>query len=79
MTDLQTILAEPEDTRPLIEQAMDLLNEHDREAFENALRSSLYPSPQLRTALASDGAIRDAGKIPSADTIHKYRKARGWV
>lgn len=56
---------------------MDLLNDHDREAFESALNSSLYPSPQLHTALASDDAIHDAGKVPSADLIAKYRKRKG--
>ena len=79
MSELQEILAEPDDTRPVVEIALDLLSEHDREAMEAALRSSLYPSKQLHTAFATDGAVRDANKVPSADLIYKYRRRNGWL
>ncbi|MGO2037011.1 MAG: hypothetical protein ACTH2U_11075 [Brevibacterium sp.] len=74
---LQDILAEPEDTRPLIEQAMDLLQDEDREAFEQALYSSQFPSSQLVVALATDAAVRDADKVPSVDNVTKWRKRKG--
>ena len=77
MSELQSILAEPEDTRPIVEQAISLLSPEDREAFTDALWSSLFPSSQLRVALASDSAVRAADKVPTVDVITKYRKARG--
>ena len=77
MSELQSILAEPEDTRPLIEQAISLLSPEDQEAFTDALWSSQFPSSQLRVALASDSAVRAADKVPTVDVITKYRKARG--
>ena len=79
MSRLQDILEEPEDPRSAVEIALDLLNEHDRDAMEAALRSSLYPSKQLHTAFATDGKVRDAGKVPSADAIYSFRRRNGWV
>lgn len=77
MSELKKILAEPEDNRPIVEQAISLLSPDDQEAFTEALWSSQFPSSQLRVALASDGAVRDANKVPTVDAITKYRKARG--
>ena len=79
MSDLQKALAEPDDPRPLIEQALDLLSEDDRDAIEQALASSQYPSSQIANALAMDGKVRDAGKVPAADSIYKYRRRKGWI
>ena len=77
MSELQSILSAPEDTRPIVEQAISLLSPEDREAFTDALWSSQFPSSQLRVALASDSAVRGADKVPTVDVITKYRKARG--
>lgn len=77
MSELQNILSEPEDTRSMVEQALDLLSSEDRDAFESALNSSQFPSAQLVAALATDAAVRDAGKVPSVDIVTKYRKRRG--
>ena len=77
MSELQSILAEPEDTRPIVEQAISLLSPEDREAFTDALWSSQFPSSQLRVALASDSAVRGADKVPTVDNITKYRARKG--
>lgn len=77
MSQLTEILAEPEDTRPIVEQAISLLSPGDQEAFTDALWSSQFPSSQLRVALASDSAVRDADKVPTVDNITKYRARKG--
>lgn len=78
MSELEKILAEPDDPRSSVEIAMDLLDDSDRTAFEAALRSSQYPSSQLQVALATVGAIRDAGKVPTVAAIDSFRRSRGW-
>lgn len=77
MSELKKILAEPEDNRPIVEQAISLLSPDDAEAFTEALWSSQFPSSQLRLALASDGAVVEARKVPSVDAITKYRSRKG--
>ncbi len=77
MSELKKILAEPEDNRPIVEQAISLLSPDDAEAFTEALWSSQFPSSQLRVALASDAAVRDANKVPTVDSITKYRARKG--
>lgn len=79
MSELQNILAEPDDPRSVVEIAMDLLSEHDREAFESALRNSQFPSSQLSVAIRTDGKVRDAGLNVSRDAIYNYRRGRGWI
>ncbi|MGR6088935.1 hypothetical protein ACU4IU_00045 [Brevibacterium sp. CSND-B09] len=63
----------------MIEQAMDLLNDEDYAAVSEALRSSMFASKTIHLALASDGAVSDAGRVPSADSIYKYRTRKGWL
>lgn len=77
MSELKKILAEPEDTRPIVEQAISLLSPEDQDAFTDALWSSQFPSSQLRVALASDSAVRGADKVPTVDSITKYRARKG--
>lgn len=79
MSALTDILSEPDDNRSTVEIAMDLLDEEDRAAFEAALRSSMYPTSQLRVALASVGAIVDANRVPSKAAIDSYRRSRGYL
>ncbi|MGV2822452.1 hypothetical protein ABZX73_16400 [Brevibacterium casei] len=79
MSALTEILEEPQDPRSMIEIALDLLCDEDREAMEAALRNSQFPSKQLRTAFASDGVVADNGKIPTAEAIYQYRRRNGWI
>lgn len=78
MSDILNLLAEPEDTRPQVEIALDYLEEEEAEAMLTALQNKLFPSKQLHTAFNTVGVLRDKGLVPSTDTITKYRTRRGW-
>lgn len=78
MNDILNILAEPEDTRPQVEIALDYLEEEEAEAMLAALQNKLFPSKQLHTAFNTVGVLRDKGLVPSTDNISKYRVRRGW-
>lgn len=78
MSDILNLLAEPEDTRPQVEIALDYLEEEEAEAMLTALQNNLFPSRQLHTAFNTVGVLRDKGVVPSTDTITKYRTRRGW-
>lgn len=78
MSDILNLLAEPEDTRPQVEIALDYLEEEEAEAMLTALQNNLFPSKQLHTAFNTVGVLRDKGVVPSTDTITKYRTRRGW-
>ncbi|GAA1645694.1 hypothetical protein GCM10009700_35120 [Brevibacterium sanguinis] len=79
MSALTDMLQEPDDPRSSVEIALDLLCDSDREAMEDALRNSQFPSRQLRTAFATDGVVADAGRVPTADAIYNYRRRAGWL
>lgn len=80
MSELQNILNSQQDTRSVVEQALDLLlSDDDREAIESALRDPGVHSTTISVALRSDASIRDAGLNPTDDAIRKYRKRKGWI
>lgn len=78
MSLLQEILDEPDDNRSAVDIALDLLNEHDRDAITEALMGPYHTSKTIHTAFDSDGRIRDACATPSVSAIEGYRRRKGW-
>lgn len=78
MSALTDILDQPDDPRPIVEIALDLLSEHDRDAITEAMMGPNHTSKTIHTAFDSDGAVRDAGKTPSVAAIDGYCRRRGW-
>lgn len=78
MSALTEILEQEDDPRPVVEIALDLLNEHDRDAIIEAMMGGYHTSKRIHTAFDSDGAVRDAGKTPTVAAIDGYRRRKGW-
>lgn len=78
MSALTAVLDQPDDNRPVVEIALDLLSEHDRDAITEAMMGPYHTSKTIHTAFDSDGAVRDAGATPSVAAIDGYRRRKGW-
>lgn len=78
MSALTEILEQEDDNRSTVDIALDLLNDHDRDAITEAMMGGYHTDKTIHTAFDSDGVVRDAGRTPTVAAVSGYRARKGW-